>query len=162
PRLARMPLRGAALRNWGGCVEAPAPHLRQRTFRCTTSDRSTRQFTRMTLAPTAAPAKTSALSSCRPHAHARPSVSTRQAATAGTIAGVPETHKSFLAQAIAVAVARGEGEILGHPVVDRGSVGYVWQDDSRREEAERVKLYERVHGDGSDLPLRWFLNEGVV
>lgn len=81
----------------------------------------------------------------------------------GTIAGVPETHKSWLAQAIAVRVARGDGEILGRSVSRAAHVGYFWQDDSTREEAERVKVFERVHQtpDPASLPLRWFLNEGL-
>jgi hypothetical protein len=79
----------------------------------------------------------------------------------GTIAGVPETHKSWLAHAIAVRVARGEGNVLGRTVTHGGPVGYWWQDDSTREEAERVKLFERVHANPEDLPLRWFLNEGL-
>jgi hypothetical protein len=79
----------------------------------------------------------------------------------GTIAGVPETHKSWVAQALATRVAAGKGQVLGRDVLTGGPVGYVWQDDSTREEAERVKLFERVHGGGLDLELRWFLNEGV-
>jgi hypothetical protein len=79
----------------------------------------------------------------------------------GLIAGLPETHKSFLAQAIATAVARGEGEILGRQVAEQASAGYFWQDDSTREEVERVKLYAQVHETPPDLPLRWFLNEGL-
>lgn len=78
-----------------------------------------------------------------------------------TIAGVPETHKSWLAQAVAVGVARGSGEILGRRVLDHGSVGYVWQDDSTRNEVERVQLYARVTDTPSDLPIHWLLNEGV-
>lgn len=81
----------------------------------------------------------------------------------GTIAGIPETHKSFLAQAIAVRVAQGTGEILGRPVAHAARVGYFWQDDSTREEAERVKLFEQAHAtpDPAALSLRWFLNEGL-
>lgn len=82
-------------------------------------------------------------------------------AAVGTIAGVPETHKTWVAQAIAVRVARGEGEILGCQVSDPAPVGYFWQDDSTREEAERVKIFERVHSNPPGLPLRWFLNEGL-
>lgn len=79
----------------------------------------------------------------------------------GTIAGVPETYKSWQAQHIAVMVASGEGELFGKGVEHAGPVGYFWQDDSTREEAERIKLYDRIRRDGSDLPLRWFLNEGL-
>lgn len=83
------------------------------------------------------------------------------AGAVGTIAGVPETHKSWVAQAVAVRVARGSGWVLGREVVTQGPVGYFWQDDSTREEAERVKLFEQAHTNPSNLPLRWFLNEGV-
>ncbi len=55
--------------------------------------------------------------------------------TVGVLAGVPETFKSRLAQAIAAAVALGEGTILGRTVETQGAVGVFWQDDSRRNEA---------------------------
>jgi hypothetical protein len=83
------------------------------------------------------------------------------AGAVGLIAGVPETHKSFLGQAIVVRVAQGNGEILGHAVASQAPTGYFWQDDSTREEADRVKLYEQVHASPPDLPVRWFLNEGL-
>ena len=79
----------------------------------------------------------------------------------GTIAGVPETYKSWQAQTIAVAVATGQGGIFGRPVLSQGSVGYFWQDDSTREEAERIKLFDSTRGDGTDIPVRWDLNEGL-
>ena len=79
----------------------------------------------------------------------------------GTIAGVPETYKSWQAQTIAIAVARGEGGIFRHSVSHAGPVGYFWQDDSTREEAERIKLFDQIRGDGSDVAVRWFLNEGL-
>ena len=79
-----------------------------------------------------------------------------------TYAGVPETYKSWLAQATAVAVARGEGEILGQRVVSGGPAGYFWQDDSTREEAERIRTYQQAHDTPPDLPLTWFLNVGLV
>jgi AAA domain len=82
-------------------------------------------------------------------------------ASVSTIAGVPETHKSWLAQQIAVGVASGEGDVFGREVVSGGPVGYFWQDDSEREEAERVQLYERAHPSSPELPLTWFLNKGV-
>ncbi|MFN2467038.1 MAG: AAA family ATPase [Gaiellaceae bacterium] len=84
------------------------------------------------------------------------------AGAVGTIAGVPETHKSWVAHAIAVRVALGEGEVLGCSVAEQANVGYFWQDDSTREEAERVKLFERVHASRTGLPLRWFLNDGLA
>jgi hypothetical protein len=79
----------------------------------------------------------------------------------GTIAGLPETHKSWLAQATAVKVAACKGSILGCDVTHGGRVGYFWQDDSTREEVERVKTYERIHASGPDLPLVWYLNPGL-
>jgi len=64
-------------------------------------------------------------------------------AAVGTIAGVPETFKSWLAQSIAVAVAKGDGEVLGRPVVAQGPVGYFWADDSTNAEAERASCMRR-------------------
>lgn len=84
------------------------------------------------------------------------------AAAPGTVAGVPETYKSWLAQTIAFRVAAGEGSVLGCDVVAAVPVGYFWQDDSTREEAERVKVFHAAHETPRDLPLRWFLNEGVA
>ncbi len=78
----------------------------------------------------------------------------------GTIAGVPETHKSWLAHQIAVGVATGRGTILSCDVITAGPVGYFWQDDSTREEAERVKAYEAVHT-AAGASLNWFLNRDV-
>lgn len=83
------------------------------------------------------------------------------AGAVGTIAGVPETHKSWLAQAITVRYAAGQGHIFGHTVSTSGPAGYFWQDDSTREEAERVQLFEAVHTSPPDLPVRWYLNEGL-
>lgn len=83
------------------------------------------------------------------------------AAAVGTIAGVPEAYKSFLAQATATRCAVGEGEVLGYRVERQTRVGYFWQDDSEREELERIQLFEQVHETPNGLPLRWFLNEGV-
>ncbi len=85
-----------------------------------------------------------------------------EAGVVGVIAGLPETHKSWLAQAIAFAVAQGEGEILGCKVSVQGPVGYVWQDDSRRNEINRVQTFARQRDTPADLPLRWFLNEGLA
>lgn len=84
------------------------------------------------------------------------------AAAVGTIAGVPETHKSWLAVAVAVRCAQGSGSVLGCDVVGPINVGYFWQDDSTREEAERVKLFHAAHATPAELPLRWFLNEGLA
>jgi hypothetical protein len=79
----------------------------------------------------------------------------------GTIAGVPETYKSWQAQTIAISVAHGQGSVLGFPITHQGNVGYFWQDDSTREEAERIKLYHRVKETPAELPIRWHLNEGL-
>jgi hypothetical protein len=84
-----------------------------------------------------------------------------EAGVVGVVAGVPEAHKSWVAQAIAVGVARGEGEILERRVIHGGAVGYFWQDDSQRNEAERVKLYSQRHELTPGIPLTWFLNEGL-
>jgi hypothetical protein len=79
-----------------------------------------------------------------------------------TVAGLPEVGKGWLCTKLADVVARGEGEVLGRRVLLGGPVGYFWQDDSERMEAERVQLYSRVHDTPVDLPLRWFLNEGAI
>jgi hypothetical protein len=79
----------------------------------------------------------------------------------GTIAGVPETHKSWLAHAIATRVAAGAGEILGHPITQAGRVAYAWQDDSTAAETERVQLFDRTHPAPPDLSLWWLLNPGL-
>jgi AAA domain len=84
------------------------------------------------------------------------------AGAVGTIAGVPETHKSFLAQAIHVRCGGGAGEIFGCQVAGKIRSGYFWQDDSRREEAERVKFYESVHAAAEGAALWWFLNPGIA
>jgi hypothetical protein len=82
--------------------------------------------------------------------------------TPGAIAGVPETYKSWTAQAVAVRVAQGEGEVLGRAVASPGGpVGYFWQDDSRRNEAERAQAYSAAHELPGELRLRWHLNEGL-
>jgi hypothetical protein len=82
--------------------------------------------------------------------------------TLGTIAGIPETGKSFLAQAIGTAVAHGRGYVLGRPVLKQATVGYWWQDDSRRNELERIQTLAHIRDTPENLPLRWFLNEGLL
>jgi archaellum biogenesis ATPase FlaH len=84
-----------------------------------------------------------------------------EAGVVGVIAGVPETGKSWVAQAIAVGVAQGRGEILGREVKRQGNVGYIWQDDSERNEAARIQTYARVHETPRDLPITWYLNIGL-
>lgn len=83
------------------------------------------------------------------------------AGTVGVIAGVPEVGKSWIAQAIAVRCARGAGEVLGFKVARVVRVGYWWQDDSTREELERIRVFEAAHGNPAGLPLHWFLNVGL-
>jgi len=78
------------------------------------------------------------------------------------VAGLPETHKSWLALQIADAVARGQGDVLGCSTRAQGPVAYFWQDDSTRNEAKRVQLYARVRETPGELPIRWFLNEGLA
>ena len=78
------------------------------------------------------------------------------------VAGLPESYKGWVCTKLAAIVAAGEGELFGRPACAQGAVGYFWQDDSTRNEAERVQLFARVHETPSDLPLRWFLNEGVI
>ena len=80
--------------------------------------------------------------------------------TVGTIAGLPESHKSFLAVELAYKVAAG-GSVLGRDVVRVGAVGFWWQDDSEANELERLQGYARRHGLHPDLPLRWHLNESL-
>jgi hypothetical protein len=83
-----------------------------------------------------------------------------EAGTVGTVAGLPETHKSFLAVAIASKVAAGSGSILGREVVGGGPVGYWWQDDSEANELARIKDYASRHGYANE-PVRWYLNEAL-
>lgn len=79
-----------------------------------------------------------------------------------TIAGLPETYKGWVATKLAANVAGGTGQLLGCDTIVQGPVGYFWNDDSTRNEAERVQLFARAHDTPAGLPLRWFLNEDVV
>ena len=80
-----------------------------------------------------------------------------------TVAGLPETYKGWVCAKAAAIVAAGEGELFGADRRSRrGRWGTSWQDDSTRNEAERVQLFARVHETPCDLPVRWFLNEGVI
>lgn len=84
-----------------------------------------------------------------------------EAGTLGTIAALPETHKSFLALELAHKIVAG-GKVLGeHEVLLRGPVGYWWQDDSEENELGRLQDYARRHDHTGELPLRWHLNEGL-
>jgi AAA domain len=78
------------------------------------------------------------------------------------VAGLPETYKGWVCAKLAAIVAAGEGELFDRPACAQGPVGYFWQDDSTRNEAERVQLFSKVHETPRDLPLRWFLNEGAI
>jgi hypothetical protein len=78
------------------------------------------------------------------------------------VAGLPETYKGWVCAKASAVVARGEGELFGCAAAAQGPVGYFWQDDSTRNEAERVQLFSRVHNAPRDLPVRWFLNEGAM
>lgn len=78
-----------------------------------------------------------------------------------TTAGLPETYKGWVCARKAAIVATGEGDLFGCQALTQGAAGYFWQDDSTRNEAERVQLYARVHDTPRDLPIRWFLNEGL-
>jgi len=78
-----------------------------------------------------------------------------------TTAGLPETYKGWVCAKKAALIATGTGELFGCPAVAQGPVGYFWQDDSTRNEAERVQLYAQVHDTPRDLDVRWFLNEDL-
>jgi hypothetical protein len=78
-----------------------------------------------------------------------------------TIAGLPETYKGWVATKAAANVAGGAGDLLGCQTIAQGPVGYFWNDDSTRNEAERIQLFAARHNTPADLPLVWFLNEDV-
>jgi hypothetical protein len=85
-----------------------------------------------------------------------------EAGTPGTIAGLPETFKSFIAMNAAYGVAGAGALVLGrYRVVREGPVAYWWQDDSEANELGRLQAYARRHSLRTDLPLRWHLNEGL-
>ena len=81
----------------------------------------------------------------------------------GTIAGLPESHKSFLAMEIAIKVAANRGAVLGEfPVVDGGChVSYWWQDDSEANELRRIQEYSIRNGFKTGVDLTWHLNESL-
>ena len=62
---------------------------------------------------------------------------------AGTIAGLPETFKSWIALATALRVAAG-GNVLGREVLTTGPVGYWWQDDSSTTRPARPGIRPRT------------------
>jgi hypothetical protein len=79
-----------------------------------------------------------------------------------TTAGLPETYKGWVAAKASSGIASGEGELLGCSVTAQGPVGYFWQDDSTRNEVERIQLFAAVHDTPADLAIRWHLNEDLV
>jgi hypothetical protein len=79
----------------------------------------------------------------------------------GTLAGLPESFKSFLAMEIAFKVAGGGASVLDLEVETHGPVGYWWQDDSKEAELGRLKAYATRHGYIGELPIRWHLNENL-
>jgi hypothetical protein len=81
--------------------------------------------------------------------------------TPGTIAGLPETFKSWIALQTTVAVACG-GSLLDRQVLHTGPAGYWWQDDSHENEVRRIQAYAHRHDATGDLSIRWHLNEGLV
>jgi hypothetical protein len=84
-----------------------------------------------------------------------------EAGTPGTVAGLPETYKSFVAAETSLMVAAG-GRVLGRTVLRTGPVGYWWQDDSRENEVRRVQALTQARGLADQLPIRWHLNEGLL
>lgn len=84
-----------------------------------------------------------------------------QQGSVGTLTGLPESFKSFLAMEIALKVAGGGASVLGLDVETHGPVGYWWQDDSRENELGRLKQYALQHGYTDGLPLLWHLNEDL-
>ncbi len=84
-----------------------------------------------------------------------------EAGSVGTIAGLPETHKSFLALDVATAVAASRGRVLGRDVVHGGPVAVYWQDDSTANQIGRVQDFAQRRGLTGRLPIRWHFNEGL-
>jgi 5S rRNA maturation endonuclease (ribonuclease M5) len=78
----------------------------------------------------------------------------------GTIAALPDAGKSFLAQDIATRVACGDGTVLGKQVLAQGRVLYVFEDDSTKDQWDRVHLFAGKHP-AVGKPLYWCVNEGV-
>jgi AAA domain len=84
-----------------------------------------------------------------------------EAGTVGTIAALPELHKSWLALELAHALAVGGRVLDRFDVPEAGRVGYWWQDDSIENELRRIQAYARRHDYTEPLPIRWHLNEGL-
>ena len=85
-----------------------------------------------------------------------------EAATIGTIAGLPGTYKSFAADEVTHKVAAGGRVFDRFEVKTTGPVGYWWQDDSKHNELARLQAYARRHGHTDALAIRWHLNEGLL
>jgi hypothetical protein len=84
-----------------------------------------------------------------------------EAGTLGTIAGLPNTFKSFLGLGVTYKVAAG-GRVLGNEVLQTGPTASWWQDDSEANALRRMQAYAAAHGLPDDLPIRWHFNEGLV
>jgi len=84
-----------------------------------------------------------------------------EAGTLGTIAGLPEAHKSHVACEIAHKVAAGGRLFDRFPVERVGPVGYWWQDDSEQNELRRMQEYAQRHEYTGPLQLRWYFNQGL-
>lgn len=77
-----------------------------------------------------------------------------EAGTVGTVAALPEMHKSWLAVELAHKVAAG-GNVLGRcAVLERGPVGYWWQDDSEETSfaAYRPRVRRFARGEAPTAP----------
>ena len=85
-----------------------------------------------------------------------------ESGTPGVIAGLPESYKSWLALNIAHGTAGNHDRVLGRDVLDTGSVGYWWQDDSLDKMVARIKAYSGAHSTPRETPIHWHLNEGWV
>src|SRR5439155_3898259 len=80
----------------------------------------------------------------------------------GTLAGLPESWKSWLAIELGTKVAaEADAQVLGLDVETHGPVALWWQDDSKENELERLKAYATRHGYTDEIPLRYHLNEGL-
>jgi hypothetical protein len=79
-----------------------------------------------------------------------------EAGTAGTVSALPERFKSWHANRIAFKLA-ASGKATAAPA----AAGDWWQDDSLENELRRFKAYADRHRHTDDLPIRWYLNQGL-
>lgn len=85
-----------------------------------------------------------------------------EAGVLADIVGLPYLHKTAIALELAVKVARGSGWFLGqHEIVKQAPVAYLWADDSRARELERVQKYSEIHN-LRELPIGLYLNPGLT